>query len=91
MKYHPDKSNNSNREDNEAKFKEISNAYDILKDKEKRDLYDRFGEEGLKGMGGGGGNPFDIFDNIFGNSNPFGSSFSLILEEVIEDARLQIE
>ena len=76
MKYHPDKSNNSNREDNEAKFKEISNAYDILKDKEKRDLYDRFGEEGLKGMGGGGGNPFDIFDNIFGNSNPFGSSFS---------------
>lgn len=76
MKYHPDKSNESNREANETKFKEISNAYDILKDKEKRDLYDRFGEEGLKGMSGGGGNPFDIFDNIFGNSNPFGSSFS---------------
>ena len=76
MKYHPDKSNDSNRQENEAKFKEISNAYDILKDKEKRDLYDKFGEEGLKSMSGGGGNPFDIFENFFGNSNPFGSSFS---------------
>lgn len=76
MKYHPDKSNDTNRKENETKFKEISNAYDILKDKEKRDLYDKFGEEGLKGMSGGGGNPFDIFENIFGNSNPFGSSFS---------------
>ena len=76
MKYHPDKSNDSNREQNEQKFKEISNAYDVLKDKEKRNMYDRFGEEGLKNMGGGGGNPFDIFESFFGNGmgGPFGFS-----------------
>ena len=76
MKYHPDKANDSNREENEKKFKEISNAYDTLKDPEKRKLYDQFGEEGLKGMGGGGGNPFDIFENFFGGGmgGPFGFS-----------------
>lgn len=76
MKYHPDKSNDSNRVENEQKFKDISNAYDTLKDPEKRKLYDRFGEEGLQGMSGGGGNPFDIFENFFGGGmgGPFGFS-----------------
>ena len=75
MKYHPDKSNKENKEENEKKFKEISNAYDILKDKEKRDLYDKYGEQGLKNMGGGS-NPFDIFESMFGNGmgGPFGFS-----------------
>ncbi len=76
MKYHPDKSNASNRESNEEKFKAISGAYDILKDPEKKNTYDKFGEEGLKGMGGfDGANPFDIFQNFFGGGmggNPFG-------------------
>jgi DnaJ homolog subfamily A member 2 len=66
MKHHPDK-NPNNREENEIKFKEISTAYEVLKDPEKRKLYNDLGEEGLNGMGGmGGGNPFDIFENIFG-------------------------
>lgn len=72
-KYHPD----VNKEpDAEQKFKEISNAYEVLSDDSKRQIYDRFGEAGLKGgMGGMGGagmggdpfsNPFDIFETFFG-------------------------
>lgn len=77
MKFHPDKSTPQNKEVNETKFKEISNAYDILKDSEKRKLYDQFGEEGLASSGGmSGANPFDIFENIFGGGvgGPFGFS-----------------
>eukprot|EP00245_Coleochaete_scutata_P004279 TRINITY_DN1663_c0_g1_i1.p1 TRINITY_DN1663_c0_g1~~TRINITY_DN1663_c0_g1_i1.p1 ORF type:complete len:464 (-),score=101.89 TRINITY_DN1663_c0_g1_i1:365-1756(-) len=67
-KYHPD----VNKEpDAEKRFKEISNAYEVLSDDEKRSLYDRFGEAGLKGAGGMGGtdgfnNPFDLFETFFG-------------------------
>ena len=64
MKYHPDKCNGDKTK--EDKFKNISNAYDILKDKDKREKYDRFGKEGLKGMSGGGGDPFDVFNSFFG-------------------------
>ena len=71
MKYHPDKCGGN--KESEAKFKNISHAYDVLKDKKKRENYDRFGEEGVKGMGGGGGDPFDIFNNFFGGGgSPFG-------------------
>jgi len=70
-KYHPD----VNKEDGaEEKFKEISNAYEVLQDDQKRALYDRYGEAGLKGAGGMGGgagqgdfsNPFDLFESFFG-------------------------
>ena len=52
-KYHPD----VNKEpDADQKFKEISNAYEVLSDDQKKQIYDRFGEDGLKGgMGGMGG------------------------------------
>ena len=73
MKFHPDKCGGD--KESEAKFKNISNAYDILKDKEKRENYDRFGEEGIKGMGGGG-DPFDIFNSFFGGGSPFGGGGS---------------
>ena len=67
VKHHPDKGGD------EQKFKEISAAYEVLSDDEKRQLYDEYGEEALKdgGMGGGGGSPFDIFEAMFGG-NPFG-------------------
>ncbi|KAK7389306.1 hypothetical protein VNO78_24186 [Psophocarpus tetragonolobus] len=63
--YHPD----VNKEpDAEQKFKEISNAYEVLSDDEKRSIYDTYGEAGLKGSGMGMGdfsNPFDLFETLF--------------------------
>ncbi|XP_047316431.1 dnaJ homolog subfamily B member 13-like [Impatiens glandulifera] len=49
MKWHPDK-NPNNKKEAEAKFKQISEAYDILSDSQKRSVYDQFGEEGLNGQ-----------------------------------------
>ncbi|EIN10052.1 DnaJ-domain-containing protein [Punctularia strigosozonata HHB-11173 SS5] len=50
LKWHPDR--NKGSEDASAKFKQISEAFEVLSDKQKRTIYDQFGEEGLKGGGG---------------------------------------
>ena len=69
MKYHPDK-NPDRSEEVEEKFKDISFAYSILSDDDKRALYDRGGEAAIKeGGGGGGANPTDIFDMFFGGGS----------------------
>ncbi len=53
MRYHPDR--NGGAKESEERFKEITEAYDILREPSKRSAYDRFGEAGVRGGGGAGG------------------------------------
>jgi len=64
-KFHPDKNKAPDAED---KFVQIARAYEVLSDPQKRQIYDRHGEEGLKAHEGGQhqANPFDVFSSFFG-------------------------
>lgn len=86
LKYHPDKNKAAGAEE---KFKEVAEAYEVLSDKKKRDIYDTYGEEGLKGGSSGGpgngnagnfsytfhGDPRATFAQFFGNASPFQAFF----------------
>ncbi|KAF3521315.1 hypothetical protein F2Q69_00049744 [Brassica cretica] len=76
LKYHPDK--NPGNDEATRKFADINNAYEVLSDEEKREIYNKYGEEGLKqhaangGRGGGGGmNMQDIFSQSYSVTKVF--------------------
>ena len=72
-KYHPDNKETGN----EAKFKEVQEAYDILYDDQKRSAYDQFGHAAFEQTGGGpaGGNPFSGFSGFGGEDINLGDIF----------------
>lgn len=78
MKYHPDR--NPDDKSAEAKFKELNEAYDTLKDDQKRAAYDQFGHAGAQGFGGGGSGGFG--GGGFGGGFGGAGAFSDIFEEM---------
>ena len=95
MECHPDR--NPGCEKSEARFKAISQAYDVLKDPQKRAAYDRYGHAAFQNGGGGGAGPqgfdgfADIFENIFGEFMGQGRSSSRSSVQRGADLRYDLE
>jgi molecular chaperone DnaJ len=85
MRYHPDRNNGS--KDAEEKFKQITEAYDVLRDPNKRAAYDRFGEAGLRGGGGGGFHHVDLSEALSIFMRDFGGGFGGGLDELFGGGR----
>lgn len=102
LRYHPDK--NPGDKEAEEKFKEASEAYEVLRDPEKRNIYDQFGHEGLKGQGFGGFSGFedifssfgDIFGEFFGGGrqrtgNDLRADLTITFEEAVFGVQKDID
>ena len=92
LKYHPDKNKGDKTAEN--KFKEASEAYHVLSDKERRTNYDQFGHaafEGGPGRGGFGNFDFSEFSTSFSTDGEFSSSGILVAESSIFDSSVSSE
>lgn len=89
LRWHPDKHKEGDKKEATLKFKEINQAYEVLSDANKRQMYDQFGDDAFKGgngSGAGGGGPFGGFrystggagfEDIFGGAGGFSDPFEI--------------